>query len=252
MKIIWLASYPKSGNTYLRFLLYNYLYGEPKSSTDIGKKIPDLHKIISKKKSLNLNLDNHIFCKTHYIFTQKHPYINQTSGAIYLLRNPRDVLLSNLRYFQMIKSGPVEPFSFAANFLDNYGVEQWKKFGYGSWPQHVSSWMAGIGQFPLLFIKYESLRDDTKETLEKVIRFIGQDVDREKVKESIEQASIQNMKKMEVREKESQSESLFAGNINKGTFVGEGNSNQSLSHISNEVENAYREKFSNFLQIFGY
>lgn len=44
MKIIWLASYPRPGNTFLRFLLYHYFFGKLESSTELESKIPDLHK----------------------------------------------------------------------------------------------------------------------------------------------------------------------------------------------------------------
>ncbi len=66
MDIIWLASYPKSGNTFLRLLLYRYIYADTIDTKKIEKIIPDLHKLLSNRKKLNLNLTGSVLAKTHF------------------------------------------------------------------------------------------------------------------------------------------------------------------------------------------
>ena len=63
MSIIWLASYPKSGNTWLRFLLYNYLFGEVRRSGDIARRIPDIHTLTTLDTTThNLCYASHTSC----------------------------------------------------------------------------------------------------------------------------------------------------------------------------------------------
>ena len=108
-EIIWLASYPKSGNTWVRFFLYSYYVGIPMKSGDINHKIPDIH----STPELLQSAENRIFCKTHFLASDKHPHIKDTAGIIYLLRHPRDVLLSNLNYFYLTGHSALDAVEFA-------------------------------------------------------------------------------------------------------------------------------------------
>ena len=62
MEIVWLASYPKSGNTWLRFLLYCYLFGAPRDSAQILRKLPDIH-----VSGYELSGAGRVYCKTHLL-----------------------------------------------------------------------------------------------------------------------------------------------------------------------------------------
>ena len=158
MKIIWLASYPRSGNTYLRFLLYSYIYGIIKESIQVESTIPDIHKLLSSGGTLNSTMETTVFCKTHFIFSDNHPFVNNTVAFLYILRDPKDVLLSNIKYFKLISGQEIDERQFALDFITNLGVERWIKMNMGSWPQHISSWLMATNRYPHLFIKYEQLR----------------------------------------------------------------------------------------------
>ncbi len=140
MNIVWLASYPKSGNTWLRFFLYAYLYGEIENSNDIARRIPDIHKI----RDLDLNADGTVFMKTHGFCGSHHRYIKNTIGAIYIVRHPRDVLLSSLNYCRMEDDSGFSDKEFADEFIENLGVLKWKKVGMGAWVENVNSWQSGM------------------------------------------------------------------------------------------------------------
>ena len=131
MSIIWLASYPKSGNTYARMLLHNYLYGDVQDTEIVAERIPGLHYLLSQKIELKVKRNEKKLVKSHFCFSPKHPYFIKTSGFIYIIRNPRDVLLSNARYFGATSS-PDKLRRFAKTFIENLGVPHWKKNRYGS------------------------------------------------------------------------------------------------------------------------
>ena len=252
MKIIWLASYPKSGNTYLRFLLYNYLYGEVKESIQVERVMPDLHKALSQKIRFDVEKDINIFCKTHFAYSAQLPYIEHTTGAIYILRNPRDVLLSNLRYFQLTSERAIDESEFVRTFIQNLGATRWHKMNMGTWPENIASWLNATSKHPTLFIKYEDLRLNTMVTFKSVLEFLKQEIDEKKMKSSIKRCSIESMKALEKSEKSENKPTLFDGTKADMTFIGKGKINQSLEFLGDDFEEQFTDRFGKIMGAFGY
>src|SRR5262245_64756041 len=94
-KIVWLASYPKSGNTWVRFLLANLMVGDVTASEQVKIQIPDIHEGITGQ---HLFGGHTTIIKTHWKFWTGFPLREDTIGAIYVLRHPIDVLESNQNY----------------------------------------------------------------------------------------------------------------------------------------------------------
>ena len=74
MNVIWLASYPKAGNTWLSTLIYNYVanpedIADNMQSPNVRDMIPDLHELISKNVGLREDSDATFICKTHFWFS---------------------------------------------------------------------------------------------------------------------------------------------------------------------------------------
>jgi len=138
MGIIWLSSYPKSGNTFARMLLHKYIYGEADSTEDVAQRIPGIHGLLANNIELSSESNETKLIKSHYYFSRQHPYFSNTSGFIYIVRNPRDVLLSNARYLGATAS-PDNLHNFAKAFINNMGVPRWQQDNMGSWPQNVAS-----------------------------------------------------------------------------------------------------------------
>ena len=251
MQITWLASYPKSGNTYLRMLLHNYLYGDVKNSVKIGERIPDLHKTVENNIRLEKLARDRLIVKTHFLHAPQHPYINDTHSFIYIMRNPRDVLLSNLRYFgaNNDKQAMVQ---FSQSFIENLGSPYWKSMHMGNMLEHYSSWHNASDNYKGLFIKYEDLRYNTESTLAKVIETLGKKPDKNKIKKAVYSSTIEKARKLEKTEKSNKKVSLFESNPNGDYFIGEGKTNQSLAIISSEIEELYRKHFDKFAEQLGY
>jgi hypothetical protein len=114
MRIVWLASFPKSGNTWLRFLVYSYMYGPPQASSEVGERIPDIHH--GAKLSVPPG-DGQLFVKTHLMPGPNHPFMDRTQGFVYVVRHPKDVLLSNLNYARLASAGDFDAKGFAIHFI---------------------------------------------------------------------------------------------------------------------------------------
>lgn len=261
MEIIWLASYPKSGNTFLRALLYSYFF-EPLSANSalVNERIPDIHKLAKDDKGLNEALNQTCFVKTHFMMSEKHPYQLSTKGFIYVLRNPRDVLHSAARYLGA--NGTKETMaSFASDFINGRGWSGWQGAGYGDWVEHVGSWLATSSKVPHLFLRYEDLRQDARGQMLRVLSFLNSSVDDEKLDRTIRCCTIESMRALEATEKAKMSPTLFDElfNIyrpeekNKQPFVGEGLINQSLDlDGTGLLERAYTDRFGKLTGVFGY
>ena len=230
--IIWLASYPKSGNTWLRMFLRAYLLPKGnkfsinyKGNQDFESSTFPNVKLLKSSKVDHLKFDNIIknwvnlqdivnlngkinFLKTHNgnYTVNNYPFTNtqNTIGGIYLVRDPRDVLLS---FSNHLKLSYEEVFEKMVS-MDNFEFDETDpdlKGGYirsllGSWSNHYLSWKSFKGR-DLLFLKYEDLVKNPYKNFYKVLtylkNFVPLELDSEKIRSSIEITSFKNLKKNE-------------------------------------------------------
>ncbi len=258
MNTIWIASYPKSGNTWVRFMLYSMLFGPPKRSADVAAKIPDIH----RPMPLDLPESGPIYVKTHFELTKKHPQLANTTKAIHIIRNPRDVLLSALNY-RALTNESAKPFSkdqFVKSFLKYGGDRHWKKIGFGTWASHARSWRQ-TDLFPVLNLRYEDLKSDPKTQLIRMAEFLGIEYDEDQLKQAVAASSFDAMRALEIREKKTGkandlSKYLFVGTkdaTRKGMyFMNQGKANQSLDALSPGLDERFNEAFKAELAEFDY
>ena len=252
MRIVWLASYPRSGSTYLRFLLYSYLFSDVTDSIDVERRLPDLHKMRARGERLKTELDVSMFVKTHFLYGERHPFVEQTAGFVYLLRNPRDVLLSNSRFSGITFNRPIDVREFALGFIREMGVSRWRETGLGTWSENVASWCTASVQHPHLFMRYEDLKAAPTEHLRKLVEFMEAELDEARLERAVQRASIESMRRLESGERERGQDTLFSDQGEGNTFVGAGLSGQSLEHLGEEVESLYRQRFASIAGLFGY
>lgn len=267
-EVIWLASYPKCGNTWLRFLLASYFFGPPQSSVEVGERIPDLHKIrtIPPVAGHNLGLGivppgrKVVFAKTHLLASHRHPHWAQTAAAIIVTRNPSDVLLSNLNYLRLDSGGQgseVSDEQYARIFVKLGGDPRWRDIGFGTLDQHLASWQS-ITSFPRVAIRYEDLKLDTLGTMRRVITFLRPNVgvNEARLLKAVEGSSFERMRELEVAEKAAGKRTLFEGSAVKArrgeTFVRNGKVSQGLSHIAPDLDQLCEERFAHFMDNVGY
>jgi len=242
--IFWIASYPKSGNTWLRALLTSYYFSKDGNFNQLLLKnigqFPEKQyfndfnynpKIITDTSKFwipaqeKLNLDKKIkFFKTHNIlgsingnnFTNK----KNTIGCIYIVRDPRNVITSlknhfDYNYDQALATMLNEHYYiFKSEEKNDYGNFQF----LSSWEKNFQSWKAQK-IFPIKVIRYEDLLNETFKTLKETIDFIDKTLNfkntfqKHKAQNSIQSTTFSKLKNME--KKEGFIESVFSKKENK-------------------------------------
>ena len=242
-KIVWLASYPKSGNTWFRTFLANLL-GEQEGPAEIdrlgGGPIASARRVLDNAagfESSNLLLDevddlrpalyemiskeadSTVFLKTHDAYTflpDGRPLlpVEATKGAIYLVRNPLDVASSFANHSsceinEIIIDMNNEKNAFCATF--NNLPNQLRQHLL-SWSGHVLSWVELPG-IKVHVVRYEDMKQRPRETFYSAVKFAGLEHTEEEVYRAIEHSSFEYLKKQEeedgFREKAYRCKSFF-------------------------------------------
>ena len=256
--ICWLASYPKSGNTWVRFLLAQYLFGRVESSAQIAASIPDVHVRASSLEGQEVG--GVLLAKTHHRLTSAMPHRDRSIGAIYIVRHPVSVLYSSLNYLQLIESPAVadriSPEGYARNFIHLGGDPLFMRHGFGSLLEHAGTWVSHP-TMPRLVVRYEDLRDQPDVELSRMLHFLGIEPAHDRVLDAVAQSSFDRMRDLEMSEKQSGVSSVvFAGAPDRATrgvrFMHAATLGRSLDEIAPGLEALAEERFSWFLDRFGY
>jgi hypothetical protein len=210
--VIWLASYPKSGNTWLRFLLANLLFGRVAATGDLGKMIPDLHCGFDLGDFLGRDW---MLVKTHSLFGPGLALNERTRKVIYIVRNPLDVLVSNLNYSRLLRydeaAGADEALAhkYADAFIAARGDPAWREIGYGSWVENVEIWLGGGHGCPVLTVRYEDLLTDTRAEMDRICAFLDLRRDPVRIDAAIRDSSFDSMRRLEDAEKREKKSGIF-------------------------------------------
>jgi hypothetical protein len=228
--IVWIASYPKSGNTWIRAFLHNLtrlLNGET-GEQDINEMArfstweldkaryahflgfePDnaLHRaeIAATRHAVHQQIADSaqglIFIKTHncLVSDRGHSTINfaVTSGAIYVVRNPLDVAISYAHHAGITLDKAIE--QMALTDVETAGKEGAIYEVLGSWSQHVWSWTRNPSP-AIHLIRYEDMLDDPMRAFGALARHLLLNPTRRQLKRAIELSSFTRLKAQE-REK---------------------------------------------------
>lgn len=258
-RILWLASYPKSGNTWLRALLYNIVHGRLTRSDELQKRIPDAHKL----KSLPFAADSEqaLPIKTHWL-PSRIPFAHRTAGFIYVARNPWDVVASNFDYRLLCGMGALDLVHERARYVDEFiahrGDPRWRRLGMGGWGEHVRAWRALAAKVPNLWFRYEDLLDDPERELARLCRFLGLTLDRDAIRAAVAGASFANMRSLEERELRAGRPGLFAqqgfrkGQQSGRRFVNRGRADWGRDRLSPDQIARLAETFAAELELLGY
>jgi hypothetical protein len=220
--IIWMASYPKSGNTWVRAFLQNFLnpsdrpadintldnyfaneskpnwyqplVQEPLADLSL-KQICELRPAV--QKNIAASRAGSIFVKTHNILGAYNGLpiheMSVTAGAIYIVRNPLDVVLSLADHFGVSIDDAIV---FMNSDLTGSPTDEANVASVlSSWSKHVQSWTAGGDSVCVL--RYEDLLAKPEKGFRQVIKFLGLDKDRKRLKRAIQFSSFAELRKQE-------------------------------------------------------
>jgi hypothetical protein len=221
--IVWIASYPKSGNTWTRNFLHNLL--RPTDDTydinemnelttgaggarwyqpllprplvdctleEVARARPDAQKALANAA------DGLVFVKTHSAMVSDlgFPAINAavTSGAVYVVRNPLDVAVSYASHMGRSLDETIRIMS-----EDNARTANTSKQVYepmGSWSHHVASWTRKAHR-ALYVVRYEDMLASPEETFGALCAFLRLASGQEELRQAVERSSFERLREME-------------------------------------------------------
>ena len=183
----FLVSYPRSGNTWTRFLIANLVFPDRTVDfTNIEKLIPDT----TSQSNLTLKgTPRPRIIKTHEYFDHRYP------KTIYIVRDPRDVALSyyafHLKYMHLDESVGLP------QFVDDF-VSGGLKSEWATWGENVASWVYTRGSnSSLLLLRYEDMQSDPVKELGRVADFLGIAAEPGRLRKAVELSSADRMRKLE-------------------------------------------------------
>ena len=226
--IVWLASYPKSGNTLLRSILSAYFYsGEGDFKFDnlykisqfpaiphfmrLGIDIDDEKKVfenfINAQNLINEESKKAKFFKTHSklckMYGSDFTDLNNTLGAIYIIRDPRNVVTSFAHHYNLTLDQATEALFDEKRFM--LKTDKTTSVFLGSWSSNYESWRELESKNKYLLVKYEDLVDKKKSTLLKIFKFFENlgmqfNLDMVKLNKAIKSTDFDKMKNLEKKE----------------------------------------------------
>jgi hypothetical protein len=223
-KLIWLASYPKSGNTWLRFFLHNLLRDPPAeydintlsgfamgdSSVNwymplIGRKPGDWSFEEVGKVRRNVQegftraFPDSVFVKTHNALIAD-PYsgplirLEVTAGAIYILRNPLDVAISYSHHLGTTIDETIDILNSPEAGTPNTTTHVYQVMR--TWSEHVTTWTARLHP-GLHIVRYEDMIRKPEKTFRAITAFLGLKPPRKRFLRAIERCRFQELRKQE-------------------------------------------------------
>lgn len=165
---VWLVSYPKSGNTWFRFVLFFLSHGRPPETSR------ELDAFINAKLPPR---PGDVYKKSHARVDFLLPHLGADDKIVYIYRHPLDVLQSALNYAAL--NGELSP-GGANEWIDAYieegGHALWRESGFdaGRWAENVEGWLAHRGH-PIHFIRYEDALVDLAHEVVGLAGFLGAD-----------------------------------------------------------------------------
>jgi len=272
-KNIFLASYPKSGNTWLRSIIGNFYNFDKEFSLNDLKSIPllsikkhfnefenkvyvnnnELHfdwisqNIIKCQNILN-NKANHLnIFKTH---SARHKnFTNETvnAGFIYIVRDPRDIIVSLKNFSGKEIDKTIDEFLFSKSLMiTTNGAQEL----LSTWELNVQSWL-NYNSVPRLIIKYEDLKLNSKEIILNIKKFLNKihrlninlrDQDIDKI---LENTNFNNLKKLE--DKNGFDEATI-----HSKFFRSGTSNQWKDVLTNTQVKLIEKNLKSLMRYFNY
>lgn len=227
-RIVWLASYPKSGNTWLRLLLANLLsrsrrafplnvlpFGHAVDSFRFGELTgvaaedctqDEVDRLIPAALRIHLAESaahpEERLCKVHgaYVANQAgEPLFPQdvTAGAIYIVRNPLDVAVSWAFHAEEGTAQSIARLNDTCATLGGGGLPLYRSRVL-DWSGHVRSWCDA--PFPVLVVRYEDLLQDAARELRRVVRFLGfQSVAEGQLRDAVARSAFASLRRREAR-----------------------------------------------------
>ncbi len=211
---LWLSAFPKSGSTWLRFMLQHLIHGPPRSSQDVEHGMPSIH--TEESGGWRAALQRGGIVLTHKSFAAQAAFHPRVDAFIQMVRHPADVVLSDAHFFALTqldekmarekgtRSVEVVMRELGQLYLTtvlHYGkVPKQDRLGFGSWSENVGGWLEQRAHCPNILLRYEDLRADPVAQLERICTFLGLARSPDALRRAADGSSVAAMKAMQERE----------------------------------------------------
>lgn len=274
--IIWLASYPKSGNTWCRVFLA-YLFNKSDKSIDLNHlgigNIFSSRTIIEEQTGYDISelssdecdelrsyafeklaeaTNEDLYVKTHDAYISmnsgKNMFpVNATKAVIYFIRNPFDVAVSFANHLSITTDDAIlkicDPNFILAASIKKYNPQVRQRLL--SWSGHVNSWKSQT-DFPILFVRYEDLLINAEKEFRKIVNFLNIRYSEEKFQQALLYSKFENLQEIEkesgFKEKPADCNRFF--NIGKAGYF--------RNHLSQRAIDMLINKYSKTMINFNY
>jgi len=189
----FVVSYPRSGNTWARFLIANFVHpDEDVSFLNIERLIPDTS---SQSSRALKHTPRPRIVKTHEYFDHRYPRV------IYIVRDPRDVALSyydfQRKYMQIEDAYPLE------RYVDDFVSGRLISADWGTWEENVASWIYTRGRRKeFLLVRYEDMLEDPTSELARIAVFLGIEPEASRLQRAVALSSADRMRQLEKMEQD--------------------------------------------------
>jgi len=184
----FIVSYPRSGNTWTRFLIANLLHpDEPATFENIERWIPDSE----AQSSLYLRkIPRPRVIKSHAYFDHRYPRV------IYIVRDPRDVALSYYNFARKYRQ--IEDRYPLASYVSDFVNGRISSRDWGTWGENVGTWLISKFEQPdFLLLRYEDMVAEPEAELAKVAAFFKVSPDPARLRTAVERSAADRMRELE-------------------------------------------------------
>lgn len=230
---VFVASYPRSGSTWFRFMLYELITGQESSFAAVDQTIAGVGRHFRAPEILPAG---------GRVLQTHEPYRSQYHHAIYLVRDVRDVVISEYNFARRLRFFDGDFDTFFEQFMNGRANR------YGFWGDQVQSWYAAYTnrKADIMWVRFEDMRKDPHETLRRALAFLNIERDEEQIARVVENHTLAQMKEKENRSPK------FARNAHGIRFVTDGSIGKWEGSLSDLQVRRLEAEVGDLLEKLGY
>src|SRR4051794_11811022 len=179
----YIVAFQRSGTTWLRCLIASYARDAVATPEVVDEAVPDV--TLSRQRG---KVDKRAFDHVG-VFKSHAEYVEIPARVIYLVRDGRDAMLSLYYYLQRRHPDATEPGEFF-----------FTRSAFGTWHEHVTGWLDGLERWPddrSIVVRYEDMLADPERYLTDIVRFLGWDVDPDRIARAVARNTKERMRALD-------------------------------------------------------